>query len=72
MKRPSESVIIRQRVGRPALQFVDVGAKFMDVNERVKQISQASRRSSRRRAAAVARSQSWRSEVTQAAEGEAV
>ncbi|KAH6917095.1 eukaryotic mitochondrial regulator protein-domain-containing protein [Coprinopsis sp. MPI-PUGE-AT-0042] len=70
MKRPTESVVIRQRVGRPSLQFVDVGAKFMDVNERVKQISQASRRASRRRAAAVARSQSWRDTVTEAAEAE--
>lgn len=64
MKRPKEKVVIRKREGRPTLQFVDVGTKFMDVSDRVKAIVRSSQRSSRRRASTETRRQAWRAELT--------
>lgn len=61
MKRPKTKVVVLERQSRPSLEFVDVGAKFMDVNDRVKQIARAHQRSTRRRTSAQARRQVWRS-----------
>ncbi|TFK26676.1 hypothetical protein FA15DRAFT_667149 [Coprinopsis marcescibilis] len=48
MKRP-QKVVVCARDTRPTLKFIDVGAKFLDVNQRVNQIVAASRRSAQRR-----------------------
>lgn len=56
MKRPQSKVVKVERPGRAALEFVDVGAKFMDVNERIKRIAAAGRRSARRQS----KKSSWR------------
>ena len=60
MKRPKDKVIRLEREGRPALEFIDVGARFMDVNERIRRIATAGRKSSRRRALTEAKRLSWR------------
>ncbi|KAJ8483155.1 hypothetical protein ONZ51_g4888 [Trametes cubensis] len=45
----SESERVVERPGRPTMRFVDVGAKFLDVDDRLKRISAAKRRSHRKR-----------------------
>ncbi|KAJ3510752.1 hypothetical protein NMY22_g15876 [Coprinellus aureogranulatus] len=41
MTRPKSKVVRLERENRPTLQFIDVGAKFMDVNERIQRIAAA-------------------------------
>ncbi|EDR15263.1 uncharacterized protein LACBIDRAFT_301316 [Laccaria bicolor S238N-H82] len=48
LKRPKEPVQIFEKPGRPAFKFVDVGAKFMDVDERIHRMTTAGRNSKRR------------------------
>ncbi|RXW17044.1 hypothetical protein EST38_g8818 [Candolleomyces aberdarensis] len=60
MKRPKEKLIRLEREGRPALEFIDVGARFMDVNERIRRIATAGRKSRRRRALTETKRLSWR------------
>lgn len=45
----SETERVVERPGRPTMRFVDVGAKFLDVDDRLKRISAAKRRSHRKR-----------------------
>ncbi|EAU92325.1 hypothetical protein CC1G_00544 [Coprinopsis cinerea okayama7 len=66
MKRPTEKVILREREGRPSLRFIDVGTKFMDVDQRVKQLARAGRAVTRRRAAATAAREQWKAERAKA------
>ncbi|TFK41967.1 eukaryotic mitochondrial regulator protein-domain-containing protein [Crucibulum laeve] len=49
MVRPQAKIVQVSRPGRATLQFVDVGAKFMDVNERVRRIVTAKRKARRSR-----------------------
>jgi len=42
---PKEKVLIVSKPGRPAVKFVDVGGKFIDVDERLRRIAESERRS---------------------------
>lgn len=55
MTRPKSKVVRLERADRPALEFVDVGAKFMDVNDRIRRIAAAGRKAQRRRTVAKAK-----------------
>ncbi|KAF8995978.1 eukaryotic mitochondrial regulator protein-domain-containing protein [Cyathus striatus] len=48
MKRPKSRIVVRETAGRPTMKFVDVGAKFMDVEERVRRIKMSKTRSARK------------------------
>ncbi|KAH9897818.1 eukaryotic mitochondrial regulator protein-domain-containing protein [Cubamyces lactineus] len=45
----AESERVVERPGRPTMRFVDVGAKFLDVDDRLRRISAAKRRSQMKR-----------------------
>jgi hypothetical protein len=44
IKTPESKVQISEAPGRPSIKFVDVGGKFIDVEERLRRIAQAERR----------------------------
>ncbi|TEB38771.1 hypothetical protein FA13DRAFT_1760958 [Coprinellus micaceus] len=55
LTRPHSKVVRLERKDRPALEFVDVGAKFMDINDRIRRIAAAGRKARRRRTVAEAK-----------------
>ena len=61
MTRPKDLVVRLERPGRPALQFIDIGARFMDVNDRIQRIAAAGRKSKRRQTVAESKRQALRS-----------
>ena len=44
IKTPKSKVQVSQAPGRPAIKFVDVGGKLIDVEERLRKVAQAERR----------------------------
>ncbi|KAJ3507914.1 hypothetical protein NLJ89_g6037 [Agrocybe chaxingu] len=44
LKRPSKPVFVKSRLNRPSTKFVDVGAQFMDIDERIKRIAVSDRK----------------------------
>ncbi|CAA7268041.1 unnamed protein product [Cyclocybe aegerita] len=44
LKRPNKPVFIKSRLNRPSTKFVDVGAQFMDIDERIKRIAVSDRK----------------------------
>ena len=46
---PREGIQIVTKPGRPALKFIDVGGKFIDVEERLHRIADGDRRSKMKR-----------------------
>ena len=59
LTRPKSKVIRLERKDRPALEFVDVGAKFMDINDRIRRIAAAGRKARRRRTVVEAKREAW-------------
>ena len=55
MTRPKSKVVRVEREKRPTLEFVDVGAKFMDINDRIRRIAAAGRKARHRRSIAEAK-----------------
>lgn len=47
IKTPRNKVQIISKKGRPQLKFVDVGGKFLEVDERLRRIADAERRAKR-------------------------
>jgi len=45
IKTPLQKVQLVTRPGRPAMKFVDVGGKFIEVDERLRRIADGERRS---------------------------
>lgn len=44
IKTPESKVQVSEAPGRPTIKFVDVGGRFIDVEERLRKIAQAERR----------------------------
>ncbi|KAF5323421.1 hypothetical protein D9611_005540 [Ephemerocybe angulata] len=61
MTRPSSKIVRLEREGRPSLEFVDVGSKFMDINDRIRRIAASGRRAKHRQTVKVAKKQFSRS-----------
>jgi hypothetical protein len=68
LKRNTPVIQQSQKPGRPDILFVDVGAKFIDISDRVKRIKDSKRRLRKKQNAILARQvQNQKEEVTHSA-----
>jgi hypothetical protein len=48
IKTPRQRVQLAERPGRPAIKFINVGGKFIEVEERLRRIADGERRSKKK------------------------